>query len=432
MAMVAGTLYAVAANAVSYFAHLSKKTGEKLSKRQQLALDGGAFCTFLVGGLLATAAYSMGDPVPLLQGTLVATNLLLNMAFQICLGISLYTKAMRIGTLLCFVVVMFQLADVGPHPRGKDVNVIDMFSKTTAILWFMTLGALIILTGVGLRYTQSQSGESFTKVFAWALHIGVLGSATDNAASTFGVITGWILYSALAAYGLVSAYVLGMSAKAPAVCDASTYVPLQLSLQLVLNMITGILVWGDLDRMAGRPLQPYFVTVVVIIFSVYVASPSVDVVDALVRWNMLRKTNLSEEVASSTYGKSVLALVECWKKIQMAPGRESEDAAREALMSTLSLGAERGRLTSQDLVDLAVELYAGSGSFAVSAAFIGWLGNNSYFQTYLKHDPDFHQKLLDLMPASERHKLPVSLQSPGGPPSPMGDQSEMTISLSTS
>eukprot|EP00959_Pyramimonas_sp_CCMP1952_P448940 9400625-Pyramimonas_sp.AAC.1 len=62
MAVAAGTIYALAANAVSYAAHRSKQTGIELTPAKQLSLDGGAFCTYVVGGLISTAAYAMGDP----------------------------------------------------------------------------------------------------------------------------------------------------------------------------------------------------------------------------------------------------------------------------------------------------------------------------------------------------------------------------------
>jgi len=329
-----GTLYALAANAVSYSADRSKKTGVALSGKQQFALDMGAFCTYLVGGLLSTVAYATGDPVPLLQGALVATNLLLNMAFQICLGISVYTKPMRIGTLMIFVIVMFQLAEVGPNPRGDDVNIMAMFSKPPATMCFIILGTLMLLSGLGVGFTRNQPPKSFTKVFMWSLHIGVMGSGTDNVASAFGIISGFLLYAVFAAYGLLSVYILGMSARAPGVCDASTYVPLQLSLQLLLNMITGIFVWEDLDRMNGKSVQSYIVTFLVIILGVYVASPSADLVNGIVRWRIWRTTDLSKEVASTAFGKSILELVGSWKNIQTAPGKESEDAAREALKHT--------------------------------------------------------------------------------------------------
>jgi hypothetical protein len=429
LAMLAGVLYALAANVVSYFADRIRKTGQPLSQKQQLAIDVGAFCTFVVGGLISTAAYAMGDPVPFLQGTLVATNLLLNMVLQVCLRISLYTKSMRIGTILVFVVVVFQLAYVGPEPRPTDINAMDYFSKTSAILWFLALGSCTIVASFGVYYTRNASTDSFTKIFLWALLIAAIGSGTDNAASTFGNISGFVLYAALVAYALVSVVVLLLSSKAPALCDANTYVPLQLSLQLFLNMITGLLVWQDNDRMQGKPLQPYFATFVVIVLGVYVASPSADLVEEMVRWRIFRKTKLSEEIASSTFGRAVLAMVASWHHLQAAPGKQSNDAAREALQHALSVGAERGRLTSQDMVDLAVALYGDRGSFAASATFMKWLENNSYCKAYLTYDPSFREQLLSLLPESERTQL-LSFSMHQGTPSEL--TAELTAGSSTS
>lgn len=406
MAMGGGTLYALAATGVSYFAEKGKRTGVPLTAKQNFALEFAAFCTYIVGGLVATAAYAMGDPVPLLQGALVATNLILVMAFQIGLGISVYTKSMRIGTILVFVVVMFQLAEVGPEPRGDDVDIKAMFAKTSAISWFIALVALLIGTGFGMVSTLSQPSESFTKIFMWALHLAVWGSVTDNAASTFGVIKGALLYAAFGAYALVSVYILGLSSRAPAVCDANTFVPLNLSLQLVFNMITGFLVWEDSTRMNGKSTMSYLVTFVVIILGVYVASPSADLVESIVRWRVLKTTTLSKEMASSVFGKAVLELVQKWRDVKREPCKETEDAAKRALSHALSVGSERGRISPEMLVSLAVELYNGdAGSFAFSAGFMRWLDSCSYFQEYFRLDPAFRDNMIQLLSERELNKL---------------------------
>mmetsp|Transcript_103461 Transcript_103461/g.163281 ORF Transcript_103461/g.163281 Transcript_103461/m.163281 type:complete len:445 (-) Transcript_103461:58-1392(-) len=414
MAMVGGTLYAVAANGVSYFAERAKKTGVELSSKQNLALEFGAFCLYMIGGLIATTAYAMGDPVPLLQGALVATNLMLNMIFQIALGISLYTKAMRIGTVMTFVVVMFQLSVLGPDPRGDDVDITPYFKRVPAIVWFIVEGALLIGTGIGMLGTKTLPSESFAKIFMWALHLAVWGSVTDNVASTFGVFKGALLYILMGLYGLVSVYILGLASKAPAVCDANTFVPLNLSLQLVFNAATGVIVWEDLERMGDRSPQAYFTTFAVIILGVYVASPSADVVESLLRWRIFKTTTLSSEQASSPFGKAVLNLVHKWQSVKIAPSKESEESAKDALKHALSVGAERGRISPEELVSLSVELYNGdTGSFAFSAAIMKWLDRLPYMNEYFRHDPEFREKLLQLLPESERCKLPPSFVNVG-------------------
>merc|ERR1712087_519772 len=109
----------------------------------------------------------------------------------------------------------------------------------------------------------------------------------------------------------------------------------------------------------------------------------------------------------SSFGQSILVLVDAWRDI--ASGERPDDAAKAALKRTLSIGAEHGRLTSQDLVDLAIELYEDSGSFAPSAAFFRWLDGLSYLNAYLKHDPTFWTQMVQLLPNSERVKLSPAL-----------------------
>jgi len=340
---------------------------------------------------------------------------------------------MRIGTILCFVVVIFQLSFVGPAPRG-DTDIIASFSQSTALVFFVVLGAVMVLSSVGVYFTASHSSDSFVKIASWAVLIGALGSATDNAASTFGAISGWALYGALAAYGFVCVFVLVLCAKAPAVCDASTYVPLQLSLQLVLNGVAGVFVWNDLDRMEGKPVAPYAVTFFIIILSVYVSSPNADLVETMVRWRVLSTTKLSENFASTTFGRAVVALLISWDNLKKGTGQDLEDAAKEALTHALSVGTERGRLSSQDMVDLAVDLYGASGSFGATATFFKWMENNPYCQEYLKHDPAFREKLLGVMPERERRSLPgtfmkVDLSGASSPKAEMGSTTSLKTSL---
>jgi len=180
-------------------------------------------------------------------------------------------------------------------------------------------------------------------------------------------------------------------------------------MQLVLNTVTGVLVWNDLDRMNGKTTGPYMGTVLVIILSVYVASPGADLIDTISRMRILRITTLSEQVASSTFGRSILVLVDAWRNVQIRSGEQSEGAAKEALKRALSTGAEHGRVSSQDLVNLAVELYGDNGSFAPSAAFVGWLDGLPHFSAYLRHDPTFGSQMIELLSSSERMKLPPAL-----------------------
>ena len=111
-----GFLNTLSVNAVAYPTHLEAANGQRFSERQKkgfVALNvffslSGAACFFLA---LKWAPVSMVMPVS------NASTLLSNMLLQMGLGIKLYSKSMRVGTLV-LVCAVCVLIDVGPRDRN--------------------------------------------------------------------------------------------------------------------------------------------------------------------------------------------------------------------------------------------------------------------------------------------------------------------------
>merc|ERR1712113_651930 len=123
------------------------------------------------------------------------------MLLQVMLGITYYSKEMRIGTFV-FVLCVFQLAYMGPSPRTES-NIFHMFLQPLAIGWLATLGGLTMASTLGIMATMSATPENFPKILFWSLLISCLGSLTDNGASTFGLLDSWTFFVAVGFYGLV-------------------------------------------------------------------------------------------------------------------------------------------------------------------------------------------------------------------------------------
>lgn len=232
-----------------------------------------------IGGLIITAAYASGCPVPVANATMVATNLVANMILQVALRITYYDKSMRIGTLI-FAVAVYQLAYLGPAPH-EDRPLGEMLARPPAYLWFMLLLVSGLISTAAIFATLNAPHESYAKIVSWAVVISILGAGTDNAAACLGLLDGWQLYSSMFLYAFVALVLLALSAKAPALCDAATYVPLQLCIQMLCNMLTGLIVWKDGDSIKLMP--PYLATFAVCILSVYLASANLDLFSGIHR-----------------------------------------------------------------------------------------------------------------------------------------------------
>jgi len=396
LAVGTGTLYAASANLVSYVAHKEVLEGPTLSKCQHTLVETVAFCGYVVGGLMVTAAYACGTPVPIANATMVATNLVANMIMQWNLGITMYNKSMRVGTLI-FLIAVFQLCHVGPAPRGK-VDVKAYFSEPEAEAWFVTLAVFFVLSLLGTLATQNEPMQSWQKIASWACLIGIMGSGTDNGASTFGLLEGWVLYAALLTYCLVSFVLLLLSSRAPGVCEASVYVPLQLCLQLVLNMITGFLVWRDNERL--EDIGVYLSTFALCLLGVYLTSDRVDVFAGVTQWQM-RRHHLTE----TQFGNTLSHLLDSWKWAQMKPTPAAREQSGRALKDCLTSGVARGVFDAENLVDLAVSLEEEIGASGASVPVVQWIEDNPTIQNYVRKDASFEELLRETLSESQRERL---------------------------
>lgn len=234
----------------------------------------------------------------------------------------------------------------------------------------------------------------------------------------FGLLSGTALYIAYAVYFVDGTVCMAFTLLANAQCDVSIYIPAQLSSQLVINMITGYLVWGDAQYIEYQ--EAYLLVYVICILAVYLISPEMDSFGAILRIRRLRQTRLSSNVAPTPLGAAMLRLTDMWSRLapqQNAPPSEkpSEEELEIALQQALQIGLETGAVTRQEIVSLVLKLLEESG-FEPTAPLIAWIQQIEHFQMYARHDPAFSNKLKGTLSAEESQKL--SLLSLDDSPAP--------------
>merc|ERR1719384_82900 len=171
---------------------------------------------------------------------------------------------------------------------------------------------------------------SSLKIMAWALHIACWGAFTDNWAKINGTFDPagtmyWVLFLPYVPTGMV---VMMLSVAAMAATDVALYVPANLCLQLILNVLSGLFFWDEAGRIPS--MLSYVVGYVICILAVYIPTPEMDLVASFKKSQELRSHSLSQRVAKTTFGKSVLTLLEKWSLLLRPAEASAEVSAVDA------------------------------------------------------------------------------------------------------
>jgi len=414
LALMGGTLYAVGALIISY-----------ATKKKEAGAPGWTACRFKCwsfiswmglnsGGFCVTFAYQSGASIPLMNAIVYSTNLMLNMLLQMGFGLSDYTKTMRCGTLL-FALTALLLGDLSPAPHKVNLA---LLAQPIAIAWAIAFIGLWVGSTVMIMRTRSLPARSSVKIMAWALHIACWGSCTDNWAKINGTFDPastmyWVLFLP---YLPTGGACMVLSVIAMAATDVALYVPANLCMQLVLNVLSGLLFWGEAERIPS--MLSYIVGYMICVLAVYISTPEMDIVASWKKSLELRSHSLSRQVAQTSFGQSVLALLQKWGQLAAPAETRSPNApslqeeTKQALEQTLNSGLDRMAFGQEHLVQLSLLLWQKKDeSFGPCADTVSWLQGTPYFRDYLAKDPAFGDVLAGVLPEQEREVLRAAAAS---------------------
>jgi len=276
--------------------------------------------------------------------------------------------------------------------------------------WIALLVIGSVLAMVCAKCTLDRPVESFPKLISITAVVSLTTVIGSSVSKCFGLLSGTSLYIAYAVYFVDGTVCMGATLLANAQCDVSIYIPAQLSSQLVINMVTGYLVWGD-ARYIQYP-EAYLLVYVICVLAVYLISPEMDSFGAILRLRRLRQTSLSKNVAPTPLGAAMLRLTNTWSgptyDANHASGSPAKGERGIALQEALLIGLETGAVTRQEMVSLVLKLLEGN-SYAPTAPLIAWIQQIAHFQMYARQDPVFNDKLKGLLSAQEQQQLSLLL-----------------------
>lgn len=361
----------------------------------------GSFLLVGMGGMIMTVGFMSGVSVPLLNAAMMATDLGTNMLMQIALGLTWYNKSMRIGTLL-FAAGVVLIADVGPPGIKHEVGTtLDVFVTIQSTSWILTVAGVAIASAIGILLTRTSHEASVLKMLCWAGLVSSLACLADNTASLLGILAGVQLHLASAFYFFLGLVMIALTAKAPAVCDASLYVPVQLCWQLINNMMTGFFVWHHQDDVHNLPA--YLVAFCICVTSVYLSCPGENTAVANSLHGLVWRRSWKRHVDVRE------RLVESWHRIRTAApniDEAAEESARQAMRDGLRvlMRYDQGEL----ICDLCLSLVEDKGTFALNSTVFQWIQAAPGFTKLMARDQDFRKEMLKALPDAEFERLRAS------------------------
>mmetsp|Transcript_59846 Transcript_59846/g.142568 ORF Transcript_59846/g.142568 Transcript_59846/m.142568 type:complete len:460 (+) Transcript_59846:122-1501(+) len=250
LAACGGSLTSMAVNVSPSVLHFANRAGVKLPGCATHAINAGYLCLVLSGvGICVLATYF--GPVALTMPSNAAASLLVNMLVQGGLGIKRYTSPMKAGTFV-LVAAAISLGEVGPtDPEDiRDLTSAEiLFDRPLGSAWLSMMAVAIFACAAAAQFLSSASHPK-TKLVLIAF---VDASSTAAAWSLQKILTMTPLGGHFAAfmviYLIVGFFSLASSAQASWQCDMALYLPVAQSLQFVINALTGLVVWGDAERM---------------------------------------------------------------------------------------------------------------------------------------------------------------------------------------
>ncbi|CAE8624289.1 unnamed protein product [Polarella glacialis] len=374
-----GFFSSTGANVLAWSAHKTRTTGKEWTKRQETFFYVFCFLFNLIGIGLFALSTMLGGAVATVMPIQTGASLLGNMSWQIVLGIKVYSKSMRVGTLVLLCAVA-ELSELGPIEPTKP-DVLTLLSQQVAIMWCVFLVACTGVMMFGCYRTYREPVDSPSKLVCFTLGVTIPTVIGGSMGKCFTILTGMNLAIVMVLYFVDGIIVMGLTVLANAKTDVSVFIPAQLSSQLIFNMITGYLVWDD-SKYIEKPVS-YILVYLLCILGVYLVSPDLDLVGEVFRYRQARRSKLSEGVACDQFGEAALALLGVWRRQggRAVPESAAErEACRQALTAALQLGQETGSIKSHEVIALVMCLLQERG-YGPSAPLVQWLEELQQFRS---------------------------------------------------
>ena len=249
-----GGILEVGATAVTAVPAVRQTEGVPLSLWVQLSALAGNLALQALGSLLSHLVAPWYGPVSMVVPFFYSSTLLSNMLiFGVLLGTEFFTKTTRVGSYVIVVAVIL-LPLVGPGIQ-QDQDLMYLFHQWYTIAWFgflllamMTTCTLLLWKGGIQRYKEV--GKFAILLIARASAISVnLTVSKAFVLSPSKLMLAWFVALKLIS-GCIYTYAIVVQATA---VDQARFVPLNTICIILVNALTGILIWQD-----GNVVQSWY------------------------------------------------------------------------------------------------------------------------------------------------------------------------------
>lgn len=323
-----------------------------------------------IGSVLPLLLATANGPVAIVVPVMLACQLLSNMLAQGIAGSLYYSKSMRVGTYILSIAAI-QLIDVGPSNPTVKVDTMELLSKPLSIAWGILMIGSMVLCVCLVPLVNNKSRDSFFKLAVFATIVSVCAALNNSLSKVLTDVSGntrtatGILYVTAGATSTIA------SGYGNAGLNNAMSVPVFTCMQVVVNGLTGIFIWGDAERLTNK--IAYVGVYALICTGIYLCSTvEFDFIGGLVAHMQLEDSQSNEDCAAllaamggtraegrgsfpasaSSFSASSFATVYVRKQSRTL----SESGLPTVLREFLSNGLQDRRVNSNELLELTCSL----------------------------------------------------------------------------
>lgn len=239
-----GGVLEVGATAVTAVPAVREQEGKKMSSLLYFLTLAGNVGLQLTGSLMSHLVATWFGPVSIVVPFFYSATLLSNMLiFGAILGLEFFTKNMQVGTyvIVCAVIL---LPVVGPTIQ-EDQDIGELFKHWYASAWFSMLLLAMSITGILLmkditRYSMPVRTAILLVVRASSISVNLTVSRSFVLGISEAVFILFLVIKIVS--GAVYTYAIVVQSTA---VDQARFVPLNTTTIIVVNALTGIIIWED-------------------------------------------------------------------------------------------------------------------------------------------------------------------------------------------
>eukprot|EP00977_Amphora_coffeiformis_P008289 scaffold1878_cov170-Amphora_coffeaeformis.AAC.2 len=239
-----GGVMEVGATAVTAVPSVRETQGKALPSWLYWLTLAGNLALQAIGSLLSHLIATWYGPISIVVPFFYSSTLLSNiLIFGVIMGTEVWTKTMRVGSYVIVVAVIL-LPVVGPTTQDNQ-DIVYLFHKWYAVLWFTILLSATTVTGTLLacgidKYPTKHKFFILLTARAAAISVNLTVSRSFVLSPSHLMLICFLILKVSS--GAVYTYAIIVQAAA---VDQARFVPLNTTTIILVNALTGILIWED-------------------------------------------------------------------------------------------------------------------------------------------------------------------------------------------